>query len=134
MRFIIVPPNIEVEAVATNLNLLPNYAAQQTKEGKTIEFTFLVREVWTNDPVFGRDAKSVKIAARIDRRFENVKPGDEVALEEIEWELLKAAATSPSSPYMPRWMKRCVSMIEVIEDAPQDSSKSKPGAEEAKAS
>lgn len=69
------------------------------------------------DPLFGKSVDTLEARGAIRKAAKNAAPGAEIALRRADWELLKQASRTPSTPYRPEIGEQILPYIYAVSDA-----------------
>ena len=110
MRKIVVPQDIEIKLDVPKPDDKP----------LIISFYQFLSQTVLTDQKFGKDMKSLMSAVSLKTTFKNAKPGDEVQVDNEEWELLNEIVKEPSQGYNPILAMELVPFMLVITEAVKD--------------
>ena len=123
MRYLIVPPDVQLVDDLTSEPLkLPNGEILKPQSFAAFVVKTLLRDIEN----FAKNDDQLEARARIREKVREALPGTVLAIESTDWELLKAAAKSPtlsdgrgsvSKGYLPEIGEQILPFIHAIKDA-----------------
>lgn len=103
MKYLQIPENVTIPVGRPNA-------------GTTFQFLTVVREVWlANSDIFGKGAKAVRTAVKIDTLFDGKNPGDWIAVEDADYTLF--AQSVEGTQYNASISKYLIPFIDAVESA-----------------
>jgi hypothetical protein len=100
MRKILIPPPLTLKHPITGQDL----------PGESMTYHRFIDTLVLNDPAFGKGYHKIRQASRIDKLFAGSQPGNEVWIEDGDWEAVKGALESPHESNL--WVAHMVRQIE----------------------
>ena len=98
--------------------VIPGNVALKLQD-RVVDYSFhqYVVENVLADEKFGVNHRTLKSALSIESRVMKVRAGDELVLDESEWQLLAAAVAEPTRPFVVVVVKQLVAFLDAILEA-----------------
>lgn len=82
--------------------------------GKAYNFYEFAQNTLLGEKRFGKSVKELRAAVRIGDVLRDKKPGDVIALESSDWDILKDVAEAPEGGYLPGIATQVIGYIEAV--------------------
>jgi hypothetical protein len=125
MRYVKIPQDVVVVIKGAPVPV-PQGQPQPPPVVQTIPVAFAAcLGSWLDDRRVGRSHQTLRYAARIDNKMQNLNPGDELVLEDTEWAFLCEIVREREmgNEYNVPLMRRAMVMLDAVLDAPNDEEK-----------